>query len=66
MLASWNANGVDDLKHGEYMGWKIGQLDRYAVENRRGWYGIWGPSAGALECLGKEMMELVGLGVRDM
>ena len=48
------------------MGWEIGQLDRYAVENRQAWYGIWGCLAGTLKCLGKEMMELDGLGARDV
>ena len=69
-MLSWKfgdaAVGEDDLKPGELMGWKIENLDRYAVENRRAWCGIWGRSAGAFECLGEEMMELVGLGARDV
>ena len=43
-----------------------GQLERYAVENRCPWYGIWGCLAGTLGCLGKEMMELGGLEARDV
>ena len=41
-------------------------MESYAVENRRDLYAIWGRSAGTLECLVKEMMELDGLGARDM
>ena len=63
---SWNAEGGGNRTAGELTARAIGQLERYAVENRWAWYGIWRRPARTLEFLGKEMMELECLGTRDV